>query len=107
RRVAIKTIAVQGLSEAGVRDYEIRFRTEARSCARLQHPHIVSVYDAGRDGETAYLVMEYVEGQDLKHHLDQGVRFTLDQTLRIMRELLSALAYAHAQNVVHRDVKPA
>ncbi|MEO7940125.1 MAG: serine/threonine-protein kinase, partial [Burkholderiaceae bacterium] len=107
RRVAVKTIAVQGLSDAGVRDYEIRFRTEARSCARLQHPHIVSVYDAGRDGDTAYLVMEYVEGNDLKHHLDQGVRFTLDQTLRIMRELLSALAYAHAQGVVHRDVKPA
>lgn len=106
RRVAIKTIAVQGLSDEGARDYEIRFRTEAHSCARLQHPHIVSVYDAGRDGETAYLVMEYVEGQDLKYHLDQGVRFTLDQTLRIMRELLSALAYAHAQNVVHRDVKP-
>lgn len=106
RRVAIKTIAVQGLSEEGVRDYEIRFRTEARSCARLQHPHIVSVYDAGRDGDTAYLVMEYVEGLDLKHHLDRGERFTLDQTLRIMRELLSALAYAHAQNVVHRDVKP-
>ncbi len=106
RRVAIKTIAVQGLTDEGVRDYEIRFRTEAHSCARLQHPHIVSVYDAGRDGDTAYLVMEYVEGHDLKYHLDQGERFTLDQTLRIMRELLSALAYAHAQNVVHRDVKP-
>lgn len=106
RRVAIKTIAVMGLSEAALRDYELRFRVEALSCARLQHPHIVSVYDAGRDGDTAYLVMEFVEGKDLKEHLDQGATFTLDQTLRIMRELLSALAYAHAQNVVHRDVKP-
>ncbi|MCW5628724.1 MAG: serine/threonine protein kinase [Rhodoferax sp.] len=107
RRVAIKTIAVHGLSPEGVEDYEARFRTEARSAARLQHPNIVSVYDSGRDGETAYLVMEYVEGQDLKHHLDSGVAFTLEQTLRIMRDLLAALAYAHAQNIVHRDVKPA
>lgn len=107
RRVAIKTIAVHGLSPEAAADYETRFRTEARSAARLQHPNIVSVYDAGRDGETAYLVMEYVEGQDLKHHLDRGTTYTLDQTLRIMRDLLAALAYAHAQNVVHRDVKPA
>ncbi len=107
RRVAIKTIAVHGLSPEGAADYEARFRVEARSAARLQHPNIVSVYDSGRDGETAYLVMEYVEGQDLKHHLDRGITYTLDQTLRIMRDLLAALAYAHAQNVVHRDVKPA
>ncbi|MCZ4314211.1 protein kinase [Comamonadaceae bacterium G21597-S1] len=107
RRVAIKTIAVHGLSPEGVAEYEARFRTEARSAARLQHPNIVSVYDSGRDGETAYLVMEYVEGQDLKHHLDNGVAFTLEQTLGIMRDLLAALAYAHAQNIVHRDVKPA
>jgi len=107
RRVAIKTIAVQGLSQEGVADYEARFRTEALSAARLQHPNIVSVYDSGRDGETAYLVMEYVEGDDLKHHLGRGATYTLDQSLRIMRDLLAALAYAHAQNVVHRDVKPA
>lgn len=107
RRVAIKTIAMQGLSEQGVAEYEARFRTEARSAARLQHPNIVSVYDAGRDGEIAYLVMEYVQGQDLKHHLDSGVVFTLEQSLRLMRDLLAALAYAHAQNIVHRDVKPA
>lgn len=107
RRVAIKTIAVQGLSEEGVADYEARFRTEARSAARLQHPNIVSVYDSGRDGETAYLVMEFVEGEDLKHHLGRGATFTLDQSVRIMRDLLAALGYAHAQNVVHRDVKPA
>lgn len=107
RRVALKTISIQGLSSEGVADYEARFRTEARSAARLQHPNIVSVYDSGRDGDVAYLVMEYVEGQDLKHHLDRGLTFTLEQTVRIMRDLLSALAYAHAQNIVHRDVKPA
>ena len=57
RRVAIKTIRVENLSEQAAADYEVRFRTEARSAARLQHPNIVSVYDSDRDGDTAFLVM--------------------------------------------------
>ncbi len=107
RRVAIKTIKVENLSPEASREYEARFRTEARSAARLQHPNIVSVYDSGRDGDVAYLVMEFVEGQDLKQHLDIGRNFTLQETLRMMRDLLAALDYAHRQSVVHRDVKPA
>jgi len=107
RRVAIKTISVDALSEQEAIEYEARFRTEARSAARLQHPHIVSVYDSDRDLDVAYLVMEFVEGHDLKHHLDGGARHTLEQTAAIMGDLLSALDYAHRQNVVHRDIKPA
>lgn len=107
RRVAIKTIKVENLSPEASREYEARFRTEARSAARLQHPNIVSVYDSGRDGDVAYLVMEFVEGQDLKQHLDSGRNFTLGETLRMMRDLLAGLDYAHRQSVVHRDVKPA
>ncbi|MBU0587593.1 MAG: protein kinase [Gammaproteobacteria bacterium] len=107
RRVAIKTIKVENLSEEAAAEYEARFRTEARSAARLQHPNIVSVYDSDRDGDTAFLVMEYVEGEDLKHHLDQGFRYSLEQAVGIMRDLLAALEYAHSQNVVHRDIKPA
>lgn len=107
RRVAIKTIKVENLSSEAAAEYEVRFRTEARSAARLQHPNIVSVYDSDRDGDIAFLVMEYVEGDDLKHHLDKGEVYTLQQTLSIMSELLSALAYAHQQKIVHRDVKPA
>jgi serine/threonine protein kinase len=107
RRVAIKTVQVENLSEAAAAEYEARFRTEARSAARLQHPHIVSVYDSDRDGDIAFLVMEYIQGDDLKHHLDQGVRYTLEQSIKIMRELLSALDYAHRQGIVHRDIKPA
>ncbi len=107
RRVAIKTIKVENLSSEEAAEYEIRFRTEARSAARLQHPNIVSVYDSDRDGDIAYLVMEFIQGQDLKHHLDQGVRYTLRQAAGIMNDLLSALDYAHRQNIVHRDIKPA
>ena len=107
RRVAIKTVKVENLSEEAAAEYEHRFRTEARSAARLQHPNIVSVYDSDRDGDVAFLVMEYIQGDDLKHHLDRGVRYTLDQSLKIIRDLLSALDYAHKQSVVHRDIKPA
>ena len=107
RSVAIKTIRVDGLSPADATEYEVRFRVEAHSAARLQHPHIVSVYDADRDGDTTFLVMEFVQGQDLKHHLDQGARYTLGQTLEIMTGLLSALDYAHQHHVLHRDIKPA
>lgn len=107
RRVAIKTIKVENLSEEAAAEYEVRFRTEARSAARLQHPHIVSVYDSDRDGDIAFLVMEFVDGDDLKHHLDRGELYTLEQTLGIMGDLLSALEYAHRQSIVHRDIKPA
>src|SRR3954452_7117458 len=107
RRVAIKTVKVENLSEEAAAEYEHRFRTEARSAARLQHPNIVSVYDSDRDGDIAFLVMEYIQGDDLKHHLDKGVRYSLEQSLKMIRDLLSALDYAHKQVIVHRDVKPA
>ncbi|MBI2726128.1 MAG: serine/threonine protein kinase [Polaromonas sp.] len=107
RRVAIKTIKVENLSDESAAEYEVRFRTEARSAARLQHPNIVSVYDSDRDGDIAFLVMEFIQGDDLKHHLDKGERYTLEQSQRIMADLLSALDYAHRQNIVHRDIKPA
>ena len=107
RQVAIKTISMDQISEAAAADYELRFRNEARSAGRLQHANIVSVYDAGRDGDIAYLVMEFIKGKDLKHYLDNGERYSLAQTLAIMEDLLAALSCAHSQNVVHRDVKPA
>ncbi|MBI2768428.1 MAG: serine/threonine protein kinase [Burkholderiales bacterium] len=107
RRVAIKTVKVENLSEEAAAEYEARFRTEARSAARLQHPNIVSVYDSDRDGDIAFLVMEYIQGDDLKHHIDKGVRYSLEQSLKMIRDLLAALDYAHKQGIVHRDIKPA
>jgi eukaryotic-like serine/threonine-protein kinase len=107
RVVAIKTVRVDSLSRDDAIDYELRFRTEAHSAARLQHPNIVSVYDADREGITQYLVMEYVKGEDLKHHLDAGHRYSLEQSVRMVRDLLLALEYAHQRKIIHRDIKPA
>ena len=107
RRVAIKTIKVENLSANARSEYETRFKVEAHSAARLQHPHIVSVYDSDRDAGVSFLVMEFIEGNDLKHHLDSGKLFSLRETLNIMVALLSALDYAHRRQIVHRDVKPA
>jgi eukaryotic-like serine/threonine-protein kinase len=107
RKVAIKTVRVDSLSTEEAADYELRFRTEAHSAARLQHPNIVSVYDSDRDGDTPFLVMEFVKGEDLKHYLDAGQRYTLEQSVRMMRDLLAALDYAHQSKIIHRDIKPA
>ncbi len=107
RKVAIKTVRLDSLSKQEAADYELRFRTEAHSAARLQHPNIVSVYDHDRDGSTPFLVMEFVKGEDLKHYLDAGQRYTLEQSVRMVRDLLAALDYAHQNKIVHRDIKPA
>ncbi|TFZ00553.1 serine/threonine protein kinase [Ramlibacter henchirensis] len=107
RHVAIKTIMVDGLGTAAAAEYEERFRIEARSAARLQHPNIVTVYDSDRDGNTAFLVMEFVAGDDLKQLLDRGGRYAVNDALRLIHDLLAALDFAHRQGVVHRDIKPA
>jgi hypothetical protein len=82
-----------------------RFLREAKSAARLRHPHIVPVYDAGRDGEHHYIASAFIDGHTLQHTIDEG---TLDvrQSARIVGALAEALAYAHRLGIVHRDVKP-
>ena len=107
RRVAIKTIRARDLDEATARHYEKRFQREVRAVARLNHPHIVQVYDFGTEGELAYIVMEYIEGKELKDYLDAKERFDLASIFRLMGELLEALEFAHQAGVIHRDVKPA
>ena len=82
-----------------------RFEREARLVARLSHPHIVAIHDVGRDGETRYLVMEYVASGSLRRLLRAGP-LPLAQVVTIMEQLGQALDVAHAQGVVHRDIKP-
>jgi len=107
RPVAIKTIALDALSDHERAIFEARFRAEMRSAGRLQHHNIAALYDTGRDGGTAYIVMERVAGQDLKRRLAAGERFSLAQVLDVAQQLLAALSFAHRHHVIHRDVKPA
>jgi serine/threonine-protein kinase len=107
RRVAIKTILTGALDEATARHYSMRFKREVRAVARLNHPNIVQVYDYGTEGDLAYIVMEYIQGRELKDYLDAKEGFDLRTTFRMMIELLDALEFAHEAGVIHRDIKPA
>jgi tRNA A-37 threonylcarbamoyl transferase component Bud32 len=82
-----------------------RFHREARCLARLTHPHIVSVFDFGESGGFCYLLMEFVDGVNLRQAMQAG-RFSPAQALAIVPDICSALQYAHEQGVLHRDIKP-
>jgi serine/threonine-protein kinase len=82
-----------------------RFQREARIVAKLEHPHIVPVYDFSEHKGMAYLVMRYVEGETLKAHLT-GEPLASERILEILQPVAEALAYAHEQGVLHRDIKP-
>src|SRR3954471_2500424 len=107
RRVAIKTIQTRDLDEATAKHYEKRFRREVRAVARLNHANIVQVYDFGTEGDLAYIVMEYIQGRELKDLLDAKEGLELGKIFKLMGELLDALDFAHEAGVIHRDVKPA
>lgn len=107
RRVAIKTILTSTLDEATAKHYSMRFMREVRAVARLNHPNIVQVYDYGTQGDLAYIVMEYIDGRELKDSFDGKQPFAFATVLRMMGELLDALEFAHEAGVIHRDVKPA
>jgi len=83
-----------------------RFRREARAVARLSHPHIVTVIDAGDDDGHPYIVLEYVEGETLKARLRRGGGLPVVEAVAYAVEIARALSAAHAQRLVHRDVKP-
>lgn len=82
-----------------------RFEREARSLARLRHRHIVSVHEVGKASGFVYFTMDYIDGRTLAAHLQNGA-LTTAQSVRLMRQLAAAMAYAHGKGVVHRDLKP-
>jgi serine/threonine protein kinase/DNA polymerase III delta prime subunit len=82
------------------------FLQEARLIARLQHPHIVRVLDFGFEGQTPYLIMEFIANGTLRTLYPRGTRLSLEQIIDYTNQIASALDYAHEQHVIHRDVKP-
>ncbi len=107
RKVAIKTILKSALDEDTAKEYTMRFDREAQAVARLNHPNIVQVYDFGAEGDVAYIVMEFIQGKELKDFFDANERFDIKEAVHIMGELCEALHFAHEAGIIHRDIKPA
>ena len=102
RHVAIKVLASRFSADP---HFVERFKKEAQIVARLEHPHILPIYDFAHDGETAYLVMKLVEGSSLYAHIGpKGM--SPDEALRVLEAAAQGLAHAHKRNIVHRDIKP-
>lgn len=106
RDVAIKTLNVN-LPPQEARVFEESFLNEARAAGRLNHAHIVTVYDAGRIDGVSYIAMEHLKGVELKELIARGEHFTMRQVAEIFIRVADALQYAHDHGIVHRDVKPA
>ncbi len=108
RRVALKTMALgREFADEERAEARLRFFREAETAARLRHPDIVTVLDAGEDQGLAWIAMEYLSGHDLQRHTQAGELLPVSVVLRIASRVSEALAYAHSRGVVHRDVKPA
>ena len=126
RVVAIKTILPQQLGAEESQSAMARFKREAQAAGRLNHPHIVGIYDygevvaeddhtmvaapsdaQGQEKRVAFIAMEFVKGKELRDYFEANERFALPEVQRIMGEMLSALGHAHSNGVVHRDMKPA
>src|SRR6185503_11522893 len=87
-------------------DVRARFKREAHSAGRLSHPNIVTIFDYGEHEGAPYIAMDLMNGEELARSLEGGARMALPQVVKVMEQLLSALAYAHEKGVVHRDMKP-
>lgn len=103
RKVAVKILRLDLQNEPQT---QARFQREALATSELSHPNIVSVLDVGTDHGLPYMVMEYVDGPDLKEYIRQNAPLDLHEVIRIMDQILSAVALAHKHNVIHRDLKP-
>src|SRR5512143_1182106 len=102
RRVAVKVLRPELSAVVGAD----RFLREIQVTARLEHPHILPLYDSGAAGELLYYVMPLIEGETLRQRLDREGELPVEDAVSLTRALAGALDYAHRQGVVHRDIKP-
>ena len=102
RAVALKVLRPELAMAVGSE----RFLREIKIAARLQHPHILPLHDSGYVGGFLYYVMPYVAGESLRDRLQRDGPLPVEEAVRLAREVAGALEYAHAQGIVHRDVKP-
>ncbi|GAE29197.1 Stk1 family PASTA domain-containing Ser/Thr kinase [Halalkalibacter hemicellulosilyticus] len=103
REVAVKVLQPQFSSDE---QFIHRFRREAQAATSLNHPNIVNIYDVGEEDDTYYIVMEYVEGQTLKELIQMKGALDVEEAVGYMEQMLSALSHSHANQLVHRDIKP-
>jgi len=107
RRVALKELLLAPTLQAAQRQERIeRFWREGKAAGRLSHPNIVTVFEVGKDGDRYFIAMEYLEGQTLRDLLQSGGPLPIQTAVNYALQLCSALAYAHKNGVIHRDVKP-
>jgi serine/threonine protein kinase len=102
RLVALKILLLPSANDPGFAD---RFQREARSMAKLNHPNILAVHDFGKTGDFCFLVMEFVDGVNLRQ-IEQAGEFTPREALQIIPQICEALQFAHDEGIVHRDIKP-
>jgi serine/threonine-protein kinase len=103
RNVAIKVLRQQFVNDE---EFIRRFRREAQSAASLSHSNIVSVYDVGQEDEIHYIVMEYIEGQNLNEIIKERAPMQVEEAVRIASQIADALDHAHHNDIIHRDIKP-
>lgn len=103
-----RTVAVKVLRSEFSNDDEfiLRFRREAESATSLSHPNIVNIYDVGEEEQVYYIVMEYVQGKTLKEYIRETAPLAIEEALSIFDKISSAIRHAHANRIIHRDIKP-
>ena len=102
RRVAVKVLKPELTAVLGAE----RFVVEIKTTAQLQHPHILPLFDSGSADGFLFYVMPYIEGETLRAKLSRETQLSVDEAVRITREVADALDYAHRHGVIHRDIKP-